>query len=648
MSHFDDLPKRSTSHVTEDKAEAAFTNFLSVSEDCLLQKAVRKDYGTDCEIEVVDQGRATNVRIHVQLKGTEKETNADGSISVAIGRANLNYLLMHPYSLFVCYHVPTGTLWARTTESVLRQYEHANPDWAAQQTLTVNFTEELTSERLRKFAELAKSVALSSRDKRIEQTASTADEIPDVIRRALPDLHIGDDAQETADVLAQLYESGADELVSANFGRFAAVLNADHDAMGYAYMAEINLGMAGREPNPDRITAGMAHFASRIGLGRYHDASLHYTVGNGLAALGRDEEAATEYRKALENPGASPDAQLLAQTHKNLGSSLEKLGKEEQAAEHYREALRLSPNLAEAHHALASYHHRHGNYQEALDHFDKVVFLNDSLGKQASVAGWRINVLFQLGDAKGAFREINRLIVEANTHKWIWPWCARQLAIFGRASDDNARLALTFWDRLLAAHPHHPIGKREQLLAKFYLRAAGEDPGSTYSEIKVELETGIQRIETEACALLWDRLGHWAQDDENWNEAEFCFRKAYDLVGGHYGYCLGTALNFLGRCEESLPILQEQAETLQPDAMSWFQVAVANEKLGRTEESIEAYREALLLDPEYSLAWFNLGGVHWNNGDMKSASEIWKAAVEQFPEHQLSDRLRSEIPFVLL
>lgn len=110
----------------------------------------------------------------------------------------------------------------------------------------------------------------------------------------------------------------------------------------------------------------------------------------------------------------------------------------------------------------------------------------------------------------------------------------------------------------------------------------------------------------------WDRLGHWAQDEGNWEEAERCFRKAYELEGGHYGYCLGTALNFLGKYAESLPLLLDQAKLHQPDAKSWLQVAVAHENLGNSSEAIQAYEKALVLDPNYAQAMFDLGGVHWN------------------------------------
>ena len=64
MDPFDDLPKRHKNHVTENKAEVAFQNMLSNSEEFVLQASDRKDYGTDCQIEVTDQGRMANIKRH--------------------------------------------------------------------------------------------------------------------------------------------------------------------------------------------------------------------------------------------------------------------------------------------------------------------------------------------------------------------------------------------------------------------------------------------------------------------------------------------------------------------------------------------------------------------------------------------------------
>ncbi|MCA1778004.1 MAG: tetratricopeptide repeat protein [Xanthomonadaceae bacterium] len=156
-------------------------------------------------------------------------------------------------------------------------------------------------------------------------------------------------------------------------------------------------------------------------------------------------------------------------------------------------------------------------------------------------------------------------------------------------------------------------------------------------------EQSIALVDAADAALPWDRLGHWAQDEGEWEEAERCYRKAYGLAGGHYGYCLGTALNFLGRFEESRPILVEQAEHLQPDAMSWFQLGVANGNSGRTSEAIAAYEKAIALDPDYDLAMFNLGGVHWNDGDLIAAQRVWRKAIEKFPDHELAEEIQATL-----
>lgn len=647
MDHLDDLPKRHTNHATESKAEAAFQNLLSNSEDFFLQASDRKDYGTDCQIEVIDRESATNVRIHVQLKGTEGAANADGSISIEIRRSNLNYLLMQPHSFFACYHAPSDTLLFCSADAVVRKYEHSGQNWAQQQTLTVNFLEPLTDTRLKSLATLAKSSAALSRNIRVTQTTARPNDLPGIIKATLPDLHVPEDKATAAAMLSSLYDSGADEIISAAFEKFASVLHSDHDAMSLCYMAEINLGMNGQAANAERMANGISHLTSELNSGLYHAGSLYYSIGNGFSALGREEEAVKAYETALKHLAGGDDTQPLAECYKNLGSCYEKLGNQEKAAKFFREALRHNLQLPEAHQALGCHCLKNGEYREALEHFDQVVFSESTLRKQSSVLGWRINALFNLGEGKAAFREIGTLLSDARDEAWIWPWCARQVANFGRASSENARLSIPFWDRYLKKHPNCPSGVRERLLNRLYLRSECQAAGLTYLLFKAEFEASIQCVHGEAAAYLWDRLGHWAQEDENWKEAERCFRAAYDLAGGHYGYCLGTALNFLNRPEESLPILLSQAEEIQPDAMSWFQVAVAYEKLGREPESIDAYKKAIALNPNYDLAWFNMGGVHWNAGEWEEASQVWKAAMDRFPDHELAVRIRRDLPFIL-
>lgn len=647
MSHFDKLPRRDRSHETEDEAVAAFQNRLTESGAFILQISDRKDYGTDCQIEVMADGQAINVRVHVQLKGTERPLNADGSLSVEVRRTNLNYLLMQPYSFYAGYHAPTGSLRICPATSVLRQYEHGGTTWTEQQSLTVSFTEELTVERLGQLANLARSGARSSRDQRIEQAGLALAELSKQILGSPADIHVPEDPALARQLLQQLYADDADDAISAGFDKFAAILGANSDDMGVCYMAEINLGMDRMSRHPQRIEAAINFFQARLDGSRYQVGAVHYTIGNAFHALRDEQEAKRAYEAALADRTLNGTRELAAQVHKNLGSSYELLGEREKAINHYREALRLDADLAEAHNALGNYYVRVGRYEDALEHLDRVVFSERKRGRTSAVIGWRANVLFNLGEGRAAFRDINGLVTQADRFGWIWPWCARLVASFGRANVDNARQAAPFWQRYVKAHPEHSAARRELLMTTFYLRGQGEDLGKSCSEFRDEFDRHIVYVNAEDAALLWDRLGHWAQDERDWVEAERCFRKAYDLEGAHYGYCLGTALSFLGQYEESLPLLLEQARVHQPDAMSWFQVASAYASLSRWLQAIDAYERAVALNPSYALAIFDLGGAHWNSGDVATATEVWTAAVERFPDHELSAKLKRKFSFLI-
>ena len=256
-----------------------------------------------------------------------------------------------------------------------------------------------------------------------------------------------------AQLLAQLYDQDADAVISAAFDRFAAVLGAGNEHMGPAYMAEVNLGMAGLSRSRARIEDAVKFFGNQLDLGRYARGSLHYTIGNAFSALGQEEDAKVAFEAALADPAFANTPNLASQGHKNLGTSFERLGDEKRTVEHYREALRLSPHLPEAHNALAHFYVRQGEWKHALSHLDQAVFTDFTRAKAAGVAGWRANVLFNMGDGSAAFREINGLLVQAGCEPWIWPFSARLVTSFGRTTTENARQALGFWHRYVGVHP---------------------------------------------------------------------------------------------------------------------------------------------------------------------------------------------------
>lgn len=646
FSHLNDLPQRDPNSAVERAAQSAFEKFVSESSD-VFQQIDRKDFGTDYQLEVVHDGAATNVRLHVQLKGTAKAANKDGSVSVEIDRKNLNYLMQNAYSFFVCYHLPTKSLFYISADSVVWRNAHGDREWTAQKTLTVRFVTTLTHERLSSLASVARLNAFASRDERFAQVITPPEHLPNMLARKRAKIHVPDDLDHAVKMLSLLYRENKEEDISGAFEKFASVLGSDHDAMSLCYFAEINLGMNGECAQPERVREGIAFLSRRLGNGTFGDEGLHYSIGNGHTALGDEGAAIAAYKRALAHPDATGNDEFRAQALMNMGTSYSKMGEGSIAARNYHLALDLNPYLPEAHYALACLYHRLGDFQKALDHFDAIVFTNGRPTTTYSIFGWRVNVFFNLGNGIAAFREINALIPLAGTESWVWPWCARQVSIFGNSSVENARLSRGFWDRFLKANPGHADGVRGRLLTKLYLRLNGEDVGTSFADFKAEFAPVIKTTESGSAAYLWDRLGHCAQEEGDWSEAESCFRKAYALDGGEYGYCLGTALNFLGRGQESLPILLEQAEIIQPDDLSWSQVARAHELVGDLRNCVRAYRKAINLNRQNAPAWFDLGGTYWNAGQVAEAARIWKKAIKLFPNDTLAVKVRRDFSFLL-
>ncbi len=638
MKHLDDFPKYDENRRIQELSESAFHSAVTECDAFFIQKEDKKDYGTDFQIEVRDDRAATNIRVHVQLKGTKCEENSDGSVSRDVSRSTLNYLAMQPDSIFVCYHIPSNRLLVRQVDSVIREYERIHlrslqrkKNWSTQKTITVKFIDDFDKTYQNTLKAHAVASAKAARDHRLSCTIQP------------PGVYVSADPQQEKERLIALYNCGEDKSISQSFEIFRAVLGAAPEDLIHAYMAEINLGINGVACDKSRIEEGIKVLESAVNNGNYDPGLLLYSIGNGWLAVRNYEKAKEAYNSALrslEHGGPS----VVAQCYKNLGTTMKNLGKENEAFKLYEKALEYDPNLGEAHFALAVWHcDRNSELDRALYHLDKIVWHEGSAGTAASVQGWRAYIFFNTGDIKSAFREINTLLSEVDNFDWIWTWCERLVRIHGRTSLDAAQKALQFWDKYLSKFPENLKAKTERLLCIWYIKSNGGSVAHDFESFKKDIANVVSQGAPEP-AFLWDRTGHWAQDEKNWVEAEKCYRKAFELSPSEYGYCLGTALNFLGRYEEALPILTEQAEEHIPDEKSWFQVAVARKGMNDVEGSISAYKRAIQLDENYDLAWFDLGGIYWNSQNWELAIAIWKEAIRRFPSHELSSKLFQDLP----
>ena len=597
-------------------------------------------------IEAIDAGKMTNVRVHVQVKGTSCEAREDGSVGVSVDRSNVNYLLMQSSSIFVCYHVPTERLLVRRVDEVVREYEHSGNDWHHQQTVTVRFEEAFDREFQRSLKKYVVASAKGERDRRLNLAIHPPETLSMVREEGAIDLPVPADPTQAKRVLVELYQGGHDRAISLSFDKFRAVLGSSDNTFLLAYMAEINLGINGTECDETRIRQGIEALRNAIHSGQRSPGSVLYNIGNGWLALDEYRKARDAYNSALllldESKG------IAARCSKNLGTTLAKLNHPDAARSLYERALELDPNLAEAHFALGLWHYRHrdADLDRALEHLDAIVWPKGSAGTLLPVQGWRAEILFRQRRIEEALREVRTLLHAATRAAWVWPWCARLVATYGRSSVEAAQFSVSFWGAYLEEFTDNLPARKEMLLCVHYLHNRGECTGWDYQRFRRTVETLVADGDPDA-AFLWDRVGHWAQAAGNWSEAETCYRRAFQLSPNKYGYCLGTALNFLQRHEEAVAVLLPQATEHQPDAMSWFQLAVAREGIGDVQGCIDAYKRALALDEAYDLAWFNLGGIYWTSGDHTAAVSTWEEAIRRFPTHSLSSKLQKDLPHLM-
>jgi tetratricopeptide (TPR) repeat protein len=451
-------------------------------------------------------------------------------------------------------------------------------------------------------------------------------------------------ADAAAKLLHLLYERGEDAQISHSFDQFHAILGDYPPHLDRLYMSEINLGMNKLPFSVERVRDALKYFGARDAVQpRITPGSVAYTLGNAHLALEEYEDAVASFLLAIALLGDDASA-IGAQCWKNLGSAFEACGDWEQAREAFEAAVELDPELAEAHMALGLWHwSRSKDLDRSIEHLDLVTKAPGSALSMRAVHGWRAAVLFELGRTDAAFAAIDAVVAGDRLEDWEWFWCARLVRTHGKSSSSSTTLALKFWRRFLKFHRDDPRGLSESFKCEWALHERHGDTRVSFPEFKAHAEALLRLPDVEA-ALVWDRVGHWAQTDDNWIEAEAAFRRAHELEPVRYAYCLALALNHLSQWDDTLAVLTPVTETPDADSLVWFQFAFAQERVGNVRGAIDGYRRAIELEPGYALAHFNLGGVLWNARDTEDAISAWREATRRFPEHELAEKLRRKFP----
>jgi hypothetical protein len=142
------LPKADRNAELQRKSIAQFQASLPPNQ-FVFRDERSEDAGVDGSLEVLVDGKYTNLRSQVQLKATDADNmNSDGSVSLSVRVANLNYLLNGPSPIYVLHIESRDELrfaWARDER---RRLDQVNPEWPKQESITIRFDAIITRETL--------------------------------------------------------------------------------------------------------------------------------------------------------------------------------------------------------------------------------------------------------------------------------------------------------------------------------------------------------------------------------------------------------------------------------------------------------------------------------------------------------------------
>lgn len=526
-----------------------------------------------------------------------------------------------------------------SAENTFTQYEHKGAEWHDQKTITVKFKEPFNPEYQNRLHSLALASEKLLREQRLQYALASPEQLPKIVENIVPTIEVSSDPQRAYEILAQLYRANKDLIISASYPKFEAVLGHVPAAISLAYMAEINLAINGYPFKEERIRAALEVLPKLRTERKGVLADMTYCIANAHLALRDYDSSLSEYKKAIEQLSPEHDAHEMAMCYKNMGGVYKELGDLNSEKISYEKAIALEPDLPEAQFALGVCLYNSGDYAEALEQFDSITWSADSFPRSLSVQGWRIPIFFNLNDDTAAFREINSLLSHADKFDWILPWCGKYVWQYGKKSISTIKKSLGFWNKYLLKYKDDLKAKGEYLICTWRMHEEGYPVEMDFESFK-EKAKELMNAEIFAPGFLWDRIGHWAQTDGQWEEAERAYRVACESSPEEYGFCLGVALNHLKKFNEALPILIEQAEKHQPDELSWLEVALAYEGLNEREKCMEAHERALESNPNRPETWFDLGGSYWNANMIFEAISVWEEAKKRFPDHPMVETVK--------
>jgi Flp pilus assembly protein TadD len=132
-----------------------------------------------------------------------------------------------------------------------------------------------------------------------------------------------------------------------------------------------------------------------------YEAELYYSVAGYRHTQGRNDEAITNYFKAIQLRSDYSEA------HNNLAATFLTLGQTDKAVAHYSEAVGLRPNWAKGHENLADALLQHENISKAYEEYERAIQLDPNLANAHKNLG---DLLMRQGRSSQAIEHYRRTL----------------------------------------------------------------------------------------------------------------------------------------------------------------------------------------------------------------------------------------------
>ncbi len=294
------------------------------------------------------------------------------------------------------------------------------------------------------------------------------------------------------------------------------------------------------------------------------DGETWSLYGDCLRALQRDKDAASAYRKAMEN-GLNTSV-----VNRKRGDALSASGEQEAALESYSIAIKLRLDDPESYLARGILLLKLKRERDAIDDFTRAIDFKPDYAF----------AYFRRGQAWGDLRQFDNAVRDLTIFLRLKPGDSQALAYRGAAYDTLGRVeeALADYDDALKADPANA----------HVLMARGE---------------------------LYSRLGRHVDALADRDRAI-----ALEPANAYFYMARGGTQLALGNGEKAIADRTRAVELAPSNALMWYTRATTYAALGQNEKALNDSAEALRLKPDFEAAWKLIDGIEASTNLMSAAA----------------------------